>query len=183
MLSEELGRLIFLLAIHTDVNHSRRTIEISSVLLRVTVAVILFKFFYLLILFYFPGGMSKWNVCPCCSQFFSFLVSKCCLRNSLHELLSGGINIAAHWLTYILLCLVVIWVSFLNSLGLSKKANSVFLLANRHLSSVFHCGEFWLLATDGVCLQEAQQDLRGVLCGLSLLAPFVPVVWEEGAPE
>lgn len=119
---------------------------------------------------------------PCSSQFFSFLVSKCWLQKSSHQFSSGGINIAAHWLTYILLCLVTL-VSFLNSLGLSKKASLVFLLAKRHLSSVFSFGKFWLLATDGVCLREAQQDLRGVLCGLSLVAPFVAVVWEERAPK
>lgn len=68
-------------------------------------------------------------------------------------------------------------------MGLSKKASLVFLLANGHLSAVSYFVEFWLLATDGVCLREAQQDPRGVLCGLSLVAPFVPVVWEERAPK
>lgn len=78
---------------------------------------------------------------------------------------------------------VVTLISFPNSLGLSKKASLAILLAKGHLSSVFYFGEFWLLATDGVLLWEAQQDLRGVLCRLSLVAPFVPIVWEERAPK
>lgn len=104
--------------------------------------------------------------------FFSFLVPKCWLQKSSHQLLS----IAAHCLTYILLCLVVGLLSFLNSTSLSEKATLVFLLAG--------CLRFWqVLATDGVCLREAQQDPRGALCGLSLVAPFVPVVWEGRAPK
>lgn len=104
--------------------------------------------------------------------FFSFLVPKCWLQKSSHQLLS----IAAHCLTYILLCLVVGVLSFLNSTSLSEKASLVFLLAG--------CLRFWqVLATDGVCLREAQQDPGGALCGLSLVAPFVPVVWEGRAPK
>lgn len=80
----------------------------------------------------------------CSSQFLIFfLVSKCWLQKSSHQLLRGGINIATHWLAYIhSLCLAVTFVKFLKIVSLSKKASSVFLLANGYLSSVLYFSKF-----------------------------------------
>lgn len=93
---------------------------------------------------------------------------------SSQQLLSAGINIAACWLTNVLLCLVLALVSFLSSLSLSKRTSLVFLLANGHLSSVFYFGKFWLLASNEFAYRKLSRTH-----GLSLVAPFVPVVREE----